>query len=601
MANNPPDPATDPTPPANINIPQSTGKAHNYEPEIESGNVEYKLKLVNPSEDRIEHLATQMKWRLGEGNGEAFYEIGVEDDGNPQGLSDDDMKGSLDTLQKIAGKVGASVNVLRITDGIKGKVADVMVRQCSEDTYLEIRIAIVGNVDAGKSTTLGVLTHSELDNGRGRARVNIFRHQHELETGRTSSVCNEILGFDSKGNILNYELHGTEQSDIAKQASKIINFTDLAGHEKYFKTTLFGMTGHIPDYVMLLVGANMGVVGMTKEHLGCALALRVPIFIVVTKIDICPENVLKQTLDSIKKILKSPGIKKIPLLVKREDDVIVSSKEISSARIVPIFCISNVTGKNVDLLKKFLNLLPSTHDWDSLASEPVQFVIDNDWSITGVGTVAAGTVTHGCLTANASLLLGPNEFGEFIPVTIKSVHINRLPVREARAGMTASVSLKKIERKQIRKGMILAHPSLKPTSCLEFDCEIVVLYHSTTMSLGYEAVVHCGAIHQAARLIKMDREHLRTGDKATVTFRFCYFPEYMVIGSRIIFREGRAKGIGRVINTFPFKKGSLSSMKRCNSDPNKLMAAFDDSPPTTKKQDTKKQDTSKKQDSTKKK
>lgn len=57
----------------------------------------------------------------------------------------------------------------------------------------------MGNVDAGKSTLLGVLTHGELDNGRGHARLKLFRHKHEIESGRTSSVGNDILGFDSKG------------------------------------------------------------------------------------------------------------------------------------------------------------------------------------------------------------------------------------------------------------------------------------------------------------------------------------------------------------------------------------------------------------------
>ena len=58
---------------------------------------------------------------------------------------------------------------------------------------------MVGNVDAGKSTLLGVLTHGELDNGRGFARMKLFRHKHEMESGRTSSVGNDILGFDSTG------------------------------------------------------------------------------------------------------------------------------------------------------------------------------------------------------------------------------------------------------------------------------------------------------------------------------------------------------------------------------------------------------------------
>lgn len=66
---------------------------------------------------------------------------------------------------------------------------------------MEIRVAVVGNVDAGKSTLLGVLTHAELDNGRGHARQKLFRHKHEMESGRTSSVGNDILGFDGEGKI----------------------------------------------------------------------------------------------------------------------------------------------------------------------------------------------------------------------------------------------------------------------------------------------------------------------------------------------------------------------------------------------------------------
>ena len=65
------------------------------------------------------------------------------------------------------------------------------------------RVAVVGNVDAGKSTLLGVLTHGELDNGRGHARQKLFRHKHEIESGRTSSVGCDILGFDKDGKVVN--------------------------------------------------------------------------------------------------------------------------------------------------------------------------------------------------------------------------------------------------------------------------------------------------------------------------------------------------------------------------------------------------------------
>ena len=82
-------------------------------PEPQMGNIEYKLKLVNPTEQRLQHLVTQMKWRLREGNGEAIYEMGVEDNGIMTGLSEEDMDSSLDTLQEMARRLGATVQVSR--------------------------------------------------------------------------------------------------------------------------------------------------------------------------------------------------------------------------------------------------------------------------------------------------------------------------------------------------------------------------------------------------------------------------------------------------------------------------------------------------------
>lgn len=70
--------------------------------QVEVGNVEYKLKLLNPTASRFEHLVTQMKWRLREGQGEAIYEIGVADNGLLRGLSDTEMDDSIATLKKMA-------------------------------------------------------------------------------------------------------------------------------------------------------------------------------------------------------------------------------------------------------------------------------------------------------------------------------------------------------------------------------------------------------------------------------------------------------------------------------------------------------------------
>eukprot|EP00919_Chromeraceae_sp_WS-2016_P027181 GHVR01064613.1.p1 GENE.GHVR01064613.1~~GHVR01064613.1.p1 ORF type:complete len:100 (+),score=9.94 GHVR01064613.1:670-969(+) len=91
--------------------------------------MEYKLKLVNPTDDRIEHLATQMKFRVNEGAGEAYYRIGVEDNGKPLGLSQDDMFESLKTICYLASKIHTDVIVLRVSEGIKGLIIELMIRK----------------------------------------------------------------------------------------------------------------------------------------------------------------------------------------------------------------------------------------------------------------------------------------------------------------------------------------------------------------------------------------------------------------------------------------------------------------------------------------
>ena len=48
------------------------------EPESDEGNVEYKLRLKDPSTMRFQQLVTQMKFRLSEGNGECFYYLGEQ-------------------------------------------------------------------------------------------------------------------------------------------------------------------------------------------------------------------------------------------------------------------------------------------------------------------------------------------------------------------------------------------------------------------------------------------------------------------------------------------------------------------------------------------
>jgi GTPase len=59
-------------------------------------------------------------------------------------------------------------------------------QNCKDEN--DVRVAVIGNVDSGKSTIVGVLTKHIMDDGRGSARKLVFNFNHEQQNGRTSSI-----------------------------------------------------------------------------------------------------------------------------------------------------------------------------------------------------------------------------------------------------------------------------------------------------------------------------------------------------------------------------------------------------------------------------
>ena len=64
--------------------------------------------------------------------------------------------------------------------------------------------------------------------------------------------------------------------------------------------------------------------------------------------------------------------------------------------------------------------------------------------------------------------------------------------------------------------------------------------------------VHVGSVRQTATIVSMSKDHLRTGDKAVVRFRFIKNPEYLRPEIRLVFREGRTKAVGTVTQIIPY-------------------------------------------------
>lgn len=521
-------------------------------------------------DESIGQLQDIIASRLDEGHGECLFDVGLEDNGDSQLLTEQEWDAALVRLQAVQDKLKADRRML-MTKNVANSVVDVgnelkkergcvgklLIRRRPEevDDTIETRIAVVGNVDAGKSTLLGVLVKGGLDDGRGKMRVNLFRHKHEMESGRTSSVGMEIMGFDTRGEVVVSGVPGRKLSweEIGKRSAKVISFTDLAGHERYLRTTVFGLLSSEPNYCLLMVAANNGLIGMSKEHLGIALALNVPVMVVVTKIDICPPQILQQTLTQLTKILKSPGARKIPIFIKNREECVNTATQFVSQRICPIFQVSNVTGESLDLVREFLNILPHHGKYDIDA--PFEFHVNDTFSVPFVGTVVSGVVKSGVVHAGDTVLVGPDSLGQFTTTTIRSIERKRIPVPACSAGQSASFALRRVRRKDVRKGMVvlLAKSDVNPNAPVsqpkvyrEFVAEVLILSHATTIRTKYQAMLHVGPVSQTCAIIDIDRAYIRTGDRATVAFKFVQRPEFLAVGDRILFREGRTKGLGIV-------------------------------------------------------
>lgn len=359
------------------------------------------------------------------------------------------------------------------------------------------------------------------------------------------------MAFDRDGHLTTLS-HGSLFDGFDQpNPAKLLTFVDMAGHEKYFKTTVSGLTASAPDYAMIVVGANSGVQRMTREHLGIAIALEVPVFVVVSKIDLAPEHILQQTMQSITNSFKNFKVRANITVVQSLDDAVQCSQDVVSRRSIPVFHVSNVTGEGLDLLRSFLGLIPARKEWDHLRTLPTQFLINETFSVHGVGTVVAGTVLRGTVSQRDQLLLGPDTNGNFKSVSVKSIHTKHMPIATVTAGQSASFTLKlargeKLKRSQVRKGMMLLSPSIEPRTHYTFDADIFVLHHPGKLQHNYQPVVHARNIHQAAAIISMDKDELASGDRARVRFRFLFRPEYIINGSTLVFREGRLRGVGRI-------------------------------------------------------
>ena len=465
-----------------------------------------------------------------ETSGGALYEIGVSDDGAFVGLARDELEESLIILRAMAFSIGCNLEVLklvivgdcqwidvsdeniqRINTKIEDKLwvaevlvtpdmqshstapqmSDLSIQSHSSTSILgstqvvtpiyekscheQLRISMTGSTTSGKSSLLGTLSTSTLDNGRGKSRLSLLKHRHEIVSGITSSLAQELFGYqDSVTNtkIVNYASGNvTSWDDIhnSSERGRLVFVIDTAGHPRYRRTTVRGLISWAPHWILCCIAADdgdessgrvgatasssdvLGAAGigidMSKAHLDLCLKLHLPLVIVMTKLDLATKSGLRNVLTNVLSTLKIAGRRPTILSSMSEkvgdvrlnsiasSDTDIVSKAINSVPVlemhllVPIVLTSAVTGDGIGRLHALLHELPApdsqSNDLSTTSKDfehpEILFHVDEVFAMPANAHEAVSEMTMSSIVLSGYLRYGKIEIGDHLllgPCTI---------------------------------------------------------------------------------------------------------------------------------------------------------------------------------------
>ena len=512
-----------------------------YHIEYDYGNIEYKLKLCDVTVQRIQELTSQMKFRLGEGCGECYYEIGVEDNGNTLGISKQELEISLSVINTIAINLGCQTKIMKLIQGKEGLIAEMYIKKQEENllSKIEITIGVLGEEGTGKSTLIGVLINGILDDGKGLARQNVLRHKHEILCGKTSSFSHQILGFDEEGKLTNYgELLRPSKSQIVSKSTKIINFYDMAGGRKTFnRTTVSTLSNDYLDYLLFVISAKEAITKKTEDLLGFMYNVNLPVITIINKIDLISNKELEEFVEKYKKTIiklnSELNLQKIPIIVKNDEDVELFSRNMDEKEILVTFLVSTLTWNGgLNLFKNFLRSLPKINETicnQSLKEKSKELDLEKmEFDIHEIiykdnCAILIGIVCSGKLRTHSKCYLGPDAYGNFKIVEVCDIFCKKIAVSYSFKGQYCSVCIKSLgkintlTRENVKKGMTLLDIRMYPIASRLFEIEVWTIDDTTkTLKNSYQPILNIKHIRQGVKIKNPDDIFLFLSDNKRV-------------------------------------------------------------------------------------
>jgi elongation factor 1-alpha len=511
-------------------------------PRKENKNIEFKERLfssVHLKGDKKQHLVAQMKYRLEIGKGTVIYIIGVDDNGKAKGLTELEFQETLNILNLVAMENNAKIDKMEKFPENGKLIGRIIIRSEGKPVKQHIILGTCGHVDHGKSTLIAALMTGKPDK-KGKHWLYLDTLPHEIERGLSADLHYALYGFKA-GNALTLKnpLDKKERSKLVENADKVVSFVDSPGHEPWLHTAIRGLVGQSIDYGILVVAADDGIMPVTKEHLGLLIAMNLPMIICLTKTDKVSKKKIGEVEEEVDKLLK--GVGRVPYKVQSADDIAVVIDKLET--VVPLIKTSAKTLEGYNTLNKLLLVLPERK---KDLEKPFLMFIDRTYNITGVGTVVSGTIKQGRLHTGKDLSIGPYKAGKFRKVRAKTIEMHYHRLSEANAGLVVGIALRGVKHEEVKRGMVLCDPAVKPKVVKSFEAEILVLNHPTSISSGYEPIIHLSTISQTVKLKILGKRYLKSGDTGKVVMNFKYEPQVINVDDKFVFREGKTKGIGKV-------------------------------------------------------
>jgi elongation factor Tu len=390
-----------------------------------------------------------------------------------------------------------------------------MAKETFDRSKPHVNIGTIGHVDHGKTTLTAAITKVLADAGYSEARSfdQIDNAPEEKERGITINSSH-----------VEYQTANRHYAHV-----------DCPGHADYVKNMVTGAAQM--DGAILVVASTDGPMPQTREHILLGRQVGIPrIVVFMNKVDMVDDPELLELVEM--------EIRELLSFYEYDGD---------NGPVVQGSALGALNGEP-KWVETVMALMEAVDQWIEIPprdnEKPFLMSIEDVFTITGRGTVATGRIETGVInTGDEVEILGMQE--EAMKTTITGVEMFRKILDRGEAGDNVGLLLRGIDKKDIRRGMVIAAPkSITPHT--KFKAEVYILKKEeggrhTPFHNKYRPQFYFRTTDVTGEIILDEgREMVMPGDNVSINVNLIN-PIAMNVGLRFAIREGgRTVGAGQV-------------------------------------------------------